>query len=55
MAKLAGWNELVTRPYSEQAQWWLNGFWNAGAEKEAESIWKVTHVFMEVDTGQPML
>lgn len=55
MAKLAGWNELVTKPYSEQAQWWLNGFWNQGAEKESENIWKVTHVFMEVDTGQPML
>jgi len=55
MAKLPGWNELVTKPFSEQAQWWLNGFWNQGAEAEKDKIWTTTHVFMEVDTGQPML
>jgi len=49
MAKLAGWNELVTRPYSEQAQWWLNGFWNVGAEKEAENIWNYAHKMAELD------
>jgi len=51
----AGWKELTVRPHSEQAQWWLNGFWDRGAEKEAENIWKITHVFMEVETGEPLL
>jgi len=27
----------------------LNGFWNAGAEPEAENIWKFTHKFIEID------
>jgi chromosome segregation ATPase len=51
----AGFKELTSKPHSAQAQWWLNGFWNAGADKEAETIWKIAHTFMEIDAGQPVL
>jgi hypothetical protein len=39
----------------EQAKWWLNGFWETGADKYAEEVWKVTHKFIELDTGRPVM
>lgn len=35
--------------YAQQAKWFLNGFWNLGAEAEAENIWKFAHKFIEID------
>jgi len=35
--------------YAEQAKWYLNGFWDVGAEKETESIWKCAQKFIELD------
>jgi len=35
--------------YSEQARWFLNGFWRVGAEQETDNIWKFTMKFMELD------
>ena len=33
--------ELTRKKYSDQAIWYLNGFWKDGAESEAEAIWFV--------------
>lgn len=41
--------DLVTRPYIDQAKWFLNGFWVHGAEAEAENIWKYTNKFIDLD------
>jgi len=50
-----GFKELTAKPHSAQAQWWLNGFWNKGADKDAENVWKIAHMFMEIDAGHPVL
>jgi len=41
--------KLTLYKYSEQAKWYLNGFWEKGAEKEAENIWKLTQGFIKFD------
>jgi len=41
--------ELTRKNYSEQAIWFLNGFWTEGAEGEAENIWKFTEGFISLD------
>jgi len=41
--------ELTRMKYSDQAKWFLNGFWKEGAEEEAENIWKFAAKFMELD------
>jgi len=41
--------ELTRRKYSEQAIWFLNGFWTEGAEEQAENIWKYTDRFIALD------
>jgi hypothetical protein len=40
---------LTKKNYAQQAKWFLNGFWNLGAEAEAENIWKFAHKFIEID------
>jgi chromosome segregation ATPase len=35
--------------YPEQAKWFMNAFWNEGAEGETENIWKCASKFMELD------
>jgi hypothetical protein len=40
---------LTRKAYVGQAQWYLNGFWKDGAEKEAEVIWKYAQKFIELD------
>jgi hypothetical protein len=42
-------SELNKLTYAEQAQWFLNGYWNEGADAEAENIWKFAQKFMELD------
>ena len=39
MTAQAKFLELTRKKYVEQAIWFLNGFWNEGAENEAENIW----------------
>jgi hypothetical protein len=55
MAWQDGLKELTSKVHTQQAQWWLNGFWNEGAENEAENIWKIAHILMEVESGAPVL
>lgn len=50
-----GFQELTKKTHSEQAIWWLNGFWADGAEAEQEKIWEFAHYFIELQTGQPIL
>jgi len=42
--------ELTRMKYIDQAKWFLNGFWKAEAEQEAEPIWTFTQKFIELDT-----
>jgi len=44
----AGWSEIVTKKYSDQAIWFLNGFWEE-LEPHAESVWKWVELFTELD------
>jgi len=41
--------ELTSMHYAAQAKWFLNGFWDAGMDKDHESVWKFTQKFMELD------
>jgi myosin heavy subunit len=41
--------ELTSKPYADQAIWFLNGFWHGGAEQAAEDIWRFTQKFIELD------
>jgi len=50
-----GFATLVAKTHREQAKWFLNGFWNDGAEDNAEEVWKITHHFVELDCGQKIL
>jgi len=47
-AQQAAWSEIVTKKYSDQAIWFMNGFWQE-AEPQAESIWKWVELFSELD------
>jgi len=47
--------ELTSKTHTDQAIWWLNGYWHEGAESEAENIWVFTHEFIELETGKPVL
>lgn len=47
--------ELTNKTHTNQAIWWLNGYWHEGAEAEAENIWKFTHEFIELQTGRKVL
>lgn len=38
------------KKYSDQAIWFLNGFWKEGAEQEAETVWNNTQKFIELDS-----
>ena len=44
----AAWTEIVTKKYSDQAIWFMNGFWQQ-VEKSAEEIWKWVQLFSELD------
>lgn len=39
---------IVNKTHTEQAIWFLNGFWEDGLEAEAEKVWEITHQFLEV-------
>lgn len=44
--------EITRMKYAEQAKWFLNGFWNEGAEAEVENVWKCTQKFIELDEAK---
>jgi len=47
-AQQAGWSEIVTKKYADQAVWFMNGFWSE-VEPHAEEIWKWVQLFAELD------
>jgi len=49
------WAELTATTHTEQAIWWLNGFWADGFDKKAEEIWVICHKFIECQLGHPVL
>eukprot|EP00013_Stygamoeba_regulata_P025556 CAMPEP_0177660996 /NCGR_PEP_ID=MMETSP0447-20121125/18391_1 /TAXON_ID=0 /ORGANISM="Stygamoeba regulata, Strain BSH-02190019" /LENGTH=88 /DNA_ID=CAMNT_0019166205 /DNA_START=82 /DNA_END=345 /DNA_ORIENTATION=+ len=44
--------ELCQRKYKEQAIWFLNGFWEEGMDKEANTVWDYIQHFIELDKLQ---
>lgn len=49
------WSMLTTKNHTEQGIWWLNGFWTQGAEDEAENIWEMVHLMIELENGEKKL
>lgn len=49
--QLEGWNRLVGKTHTKQAIWWLNGFWR-DLEPEAEKIWEMVHIMIEIECGK---
>jgi len=47
-AQQAGWSEIVTKKYADQAVWFMNGFWSE-VEPHAEDIWKWVELFGQLD------
>jgi len=51
----ASWKDkfsaLTAKTHSQQATWWLNGFWEAGAQKDAELIYTWVQKFKELEFG----
>jgi len=45
------WTEIVTKKYSDQAIWFMNGFW-AEVQPHAEDIWKWVELFSQLDEGK---
>jgi len=41
--------KLTRNKYVDQAKWFLNGFWEKGAEKNAEEVWKFAQLFIKLD------
>lgn len=46
---------LTAKTHTAQAIWWLNGFWKQGASDYVEDVWKITHQFLALDLGKPVL
>eukprot|EP00009_Paramoeba_aestuarina_P009185 CAMPEP_0201520460 /NCGR_PEP_ID=MMETSP0161_2-20130828/11374_1 /ASSEMBLY_ACC=CAM_ASM_000251 /TAXON_ID=180227 /ORGANISM="Neoparamoeba aestuarina, Strain SoJaBio B1-5/56/2" /LENGTH=290 /DNA_ID=CAMNT_0047918835 /DNA_START=60 /DNA_END=932 /DNA_ORIENTATION=+ len=42
-------HELCTKPFKEQAVWFLNGFWHDMGEKEAENVWNQVELCVELN------
>lgn len=53
------WSEafaaLCQKTHTEQAIWWLNGYWDSEAKDYAEHMWEITHKFLEVQLDRPVL
>jgi len=41
--------KLTRAKYADQAKWFLNGFWEKGAENNAEEVWNFTQLFIKLD------
>jgi len=48
-------SEITGKSHTEQAVWWLNGFWSDGGEKEAETLWTWVHLMIEIELGRPKM
>lgn len=49
----AAFDEIQALTHQQQAIWFMNGFWKDEMEHEAEKIWDLTHVAMEIQVGRP--
>jgi len=54
---LQDFKKVCGKTHTEQAIWWLNGFWQSNEkagnqEQVAETIWNLTHLFIEIQTGE---
>lgn len=47
--------DLCQKTHTEQAVWWLNGFWHDGGEEAAEDIWNFCNRFIEIETDKKIL
>jgi len=45
---------LGNKTYKEQAVWFLNAFWRAFGEQEAERVWNNAHLMAQLDTAKKM-
>jgi len=45
------WDELVKKTHTQQAIWWLNGFWGT-LEEDKERIWDMVHIMIEIECGE---
>lgn len=45
----AEFQKLTRKKYVDQAKWYLNGFWEKGAEKNAEEVWNFAQGFIKFD------
>jgi hypothetical protein len=45
--------EIQHQTHSQQAVWFLNGFWADGMEEQAETVWDFVHRFLELQYGKP--
>jgi len=55
MAWKPAFAEITKKTHSQQAIWWLNGFWNSGAEKEAQTIYDMAQKFKELEFGEKII
>jgi len=46
---------ICQKTHTDQAKWFLNGFWAEGLEAHKEAIWEYTHMFIEIETGKKIL
>jgi len=46
-----GFDDLVKKTHTQQAIWWLNGFWKKGAEAERETVYQYAQTFKELEYG----
>lgn len=46
---IAKFTEKCTMSYADQAKWWLNCFWEEGAQEEAENIFKYYQLISSLD------
>jgi len=46
---------ICKKTHTDQAKWFLNGFWAEGMEANKEDIWNFTHMFIELETGKKIL
>jgi hypothetical protein len=47
--------EITAKTHTQQAVWWLNGFWADGASEYAETLWNQVLLMIEAETGQKKL
>lgn len=52
---LDAFKQISAKTHTDQAKFWLNGFWEEGANKYAEDIWNYVSIMQEVETGQKKL